>query len=329
MYRKSKVTVIIPVYQAIHYLRRCIDSILNQTYKNIEILLIDDGSNDGGEVICDEYAARYSHIFSFHQKNSGVASARNLGICKAEGEFILFVDSDDFIEEKYVENAIQAFSKENIDLYICGYQEICKKRKGKKYLPGMPTGIYERVIWKQKLMYLYGSYVLHAIGTKVYKKRILEKNQIRFREDWKFNEDIFFCLRYMTECGKIFISNVVMYNYQIDAQNSLLKRNYENRYFNIKQTYELLAGLVCVGKADSHTQKLFYTSYAEQIDYYIRVMAMKNRIYSLEIKKLYQNLLNDVFYRKSIYYMNLNHKVVYIFIRLRLFRLAYYSRGML
>ncbi len=99
-----KISVIVPVYNVEKYLRRCIDSILSQTFSDFELLLIDDGSKDKSGDICDEYVAKDVRIKVFHKANAGVSSARNLGLDKAKGEFIFFVDSDDFLDKTHLEN---------------------------------------------------------------------------------------------------------------------------------------------------------------------------------------------------------------------------------
>ena len=95
-----KISVIVPVYNTEKYLRRCIDSVLAQTYQDFELLLIDDGSKDSSGAICDEYAAKDARVRVFHKENGGVSSARNLGLDNARGEWVTFVDSDDYIEKK-------------------------------------------------------------------------------------------------------------------------------------------------------------------------------------------------------------------------------------
>ena len=115
-----KISVIVPVYNVEKYLRRCIDSILSQTFSDFELLLIDDGSKDKSGDICDEYVAKDVRIKVFHKANAGVSSARNLGLDKAKGEFIFFVDSDDFLDKTHLEN----YSKDidNFDLIFQGYK---------------------------------------------------------------------------------------------------------------------------------------------------------------------------------------------------------------
>ena len=118
-----KISVIIPVYNAESTLRRCVDSVLAQTFTDFECLLIDDGSKDRSGAICDEYAARDSRIRAFHKENGGVSSARNLGLDNATGEWIAFVDSDDWAGEKYLESFSEYL---DADLIISGIQSVNK-----------------------------------------------------------------------------------------------------------------------------------------------------------------------------------------------------------
>ena len=116
-----KISVIIPVYNVEYYLKRCLDSVLNQTYTNLEILLIDDGSSDTSGNICDEFAQQDNRITVFHTKNEGAACARNFGIKKASGKYLFFVDGDDFIEQDTIEKMVKLSNNGNIDIIYCDY----------------------------------------------------------------------------------------------------------------------------------------------------------------------------------------------------------------
>ena len=117
------ISIIVPVYKAEKYLRRCVDSILAQTYQNIEVLLIDDGSPDNSGEICDEYAEKDSRVRVFHKPNGGVSSARNLGLKEAKGDYIGFVDADDYIDKTMYEVLLCNLIKENSDISICSYNQ--------------------------------------------------------------------------------------------------------------------------------------------------------------------------------------------------------------
>lgn len=116
----EKISVIIPVYNVKEYLRRCFESVINQTYQNLEIILVDDGSTDGSGKLCDELAEIDHRVFVVHQKNQGLGSARNTGIKNATGLFLSFIDSDDYIAEDMIEKLWDACKKENIQIACCG-----------------------------------------------------------------------------------------------------------------------------------------------------------------------------------------------------------------
>ncbi len=113
------ITVVVPIYNVEQYLKRCVDSIINQTYKNLEIILIDDGSPDNCGLICDEYASKDSRIRVIHKQNGGLSDARNVGIKSATGKYITFIDSDDYITLDYIEYLYNLIKKYNVKLSIC------------------------------------------------------------------------------------------------------------------------------------------------------------------------------------------------------------------
>lgn len=119
----SKISIIVPVYNVEKYLSRCIESLLAQTYKNFEIILVDDGSLDCCPVICDKYAAKYKNIHVIHKENGGLADARNAGMKVAKGEYITFVDSDDYVNSLYLEMLIKGINR-GADISVCGVAEV-------------------------------------------------------------------------------------------------------------------------------------------------------------------------------------------------------------
>ena len=116
----SKISVIVPVYKVEPYIRKCVDSILGQTFSDIQVILVDDGSPDQCGKICDEYAKQDSRVHVIHQENKGVSAARNAGISLAKGEYIMLVDSDDFITENMLEKMHDCIAESGSDIVICG-----------------------------------------------------------------------------------------------------------------------------------------------------------------------------------------------------------------
>lgn len=300
----KKVSIIVPVYQAKDYLAHCIDSILNQTYQNTEIILVDDGSNDGSEKLCDDYSRQYSNVFCIHQKNNGVSRARNVGIGHARGEYILFVDSDDYIESDYVERACLALRQEDTDMYLCGYQSVENRgrRKGKKYYPLVKDGVWLCNNIGGVLLKLFDSSSLHAIGTKLYKRSIIEQYKLRFNEKWKYYEDIYFCLDYLSHCKGIYMQNRIMYYYQRDIESSLTKQLRNFNYANIHNTFCLLYKLIGYNNIKEDDKKRFGELYLEQIDLCLDSKIKMDKWYTNTLCRLYRKLSKDRFYENAMQY---------------------------
>lgn len=165
------ITVIIPVFRVEAYLRRCVDSVLNQTYKNMEIILVDDGSDDGCPSICDEYAKQDSRVSVIHQKNAGLSGARNAGIEQAEGSYLAFVDSDDYLSPEFLERLYKACVETGSDMSVCRWE----------YVKGEPvsekgSGEIHTFTGREMLANLYipdGAYFVVA-WNKLYKRELFE-----------------------------------------------------------------------------------------------------------------------------------------------------------
>lgn len=123
------ISVIVPVYKVEKYLKRCVDSILAQTYPCLEVILVDDGSPDGCPAICDEYAREDRRVRVIHKENGGLSDARNAGIDAAKGKFLGFVDSDDYVHPRFYELLLQALKEEGADIAGCDVKKVCKTEK--------------------------------------------------------------------------------------------------------------------------------------------------------------------------------------------------------
>ena len=195
------ISIIIPVYNILDCLEKCVDSCCRQTYKNIEILLVDDGSNDGTEKLCDRLKEKDSRIRVFHKKNGGSSSARNLGIEKSEGEYLGFVDSDDFISEDMYRLMMDAMMEHQTDIVQVSRDEI--DEKGNKLpdvcIPPKEAYFCEASDFLQELLLHKGD---ASFCTKLIKRELLEKE--RFPEG-KLNEDFYLLLRILKKVSGIYI----------------------------------------------------------------------------------------------------------------------------
>ena len=183
---KPTVSIIIPVYNVEKYLDKCLDSVVNQTYTNLEIILVDDGSPDNCPAMCDAWMSRDSRINVIHQLNGGLSRARNAGLKIAAGEFIGFVDSDDWIEPEMFELLMTAIMETDADIAVCRYQQESVDSKGiKKVVVSSEKKLYsnEEAL---RLIIMGGSFIGTVVWNKLYRKSILAN--IRFPEG-KIHED--------------------------------------------------------------------------------------------------------------------------------------------
>ena len=205
------VSIVVPVYNVEKYLVRCIESILSQTYTDIELVLVDDGSVDKSAEICDRYGFLDSRVKVYHKKNGGVSSARNYGIEKSNGNYIAFIDSDDWIERNYVES----FDFENIyaDLYISGalYDVNDAVYSFKKYEKTYADNLQDvvKTFFSQNLKdngYPWG---------KLFSRKLIIENNIRFNEELTINEDHVFVFDYLSSIRSINVTNYAGYHYTV------------------------------------------------------------------------------------------------------------------
>jgi len=190
------ISVIVPVYGVEKYLPKCIESLVKQTFKDIEIILVDDGSPDSCGKICDEYAENYEQLVVIHQVNQGVSVARNAGLKIAKGEYIGFVDPDDWIAPEMYESMYIAMKETNTDLIICGYDyydEQGQVDENRRYITKK-----NEIITQKDVMYRFSDMpptIRHGVVNKLFKKELLQGN--KFKEGLHSSEDVLFLDEYV------------------------------------------------------------------------------------------------------------------------------------
>ena len=218
------------MYNAQLFLKECLDSIINQTYTNIEIILVNDGSTDNSKVICEEYADRDSRIKIIEQENSGPSVARNVGIGFSKGKYIQFVDSDDIIDLNFTQILVDSIDKS--DLVLCGYKlvEIEQRNQEKLVVPDI-QGLCTKSDFINKFGLLYRKGLINPIWNKLYKNELIEKGNIKFNDSVFFGEDLLFNLEYIAICNGISIINEPSYNYIVYNNASSLTGKYHEDFF--------------------------------------------------------------------------------------------------
>jgi len=218
-------SIIIPVYNSESYLRACLDSVVSQSIKDWELILVEDGSTDGSGVICDEYSSRDERIHVFHKNNGGVSSARNLGLDKATGEWIAFVDADDWIEPNYVETLSSLDNDADIVFFPMSFRYVSREMMTKvpkaKYALGREE--VESVICDLKYG-VVGDLFGWAV-VKFFKRSIIEEYHIRFDENIQLREDEMFTMDYCRYINSITVLDKVLYNYRVFGDGNLLNKH--------------------------------------------------------------------------------------------------------
>lgn len=214
-------SVIIPVYNAEGTLRRCLDSLVGQQFSNYELLLINDGSTDGSDAICREYASTYSCVRYFAKENGGVSSARNLGLEQAKGEYILFVDSDDYVSEDYFALLSHTLESNAVDLLMFGYRNFGGASTE------WDTGVFceetESSVAK-RISFAVCQYLFSSLLSKAFKRQIIERDNIRFSNNLAIGEDQAFIFTYAMHIRSIGSIENHLYNVDVSDGNSLSRK---------------------------------------------------------------------------------------------------------
>ena len=271
-----KYSVIIPVYNVEKYINRCLKSILSQRYNDLEIILIDNGSTDRSGSICDIYANEGANISVYHIENHGVGSARNFGLSKARGEFIYFVDSDDYL----VGNLFAEFEDKlvpDLDLLVFSYynsfeQELTERNRTKKCLPY--SGLYDKNDFIKIFTDLFLSDMLYTVWNKFYRREFLIKTNISF-EKYELGEDVRFNLNVYRNVNKVYLSQDSYYVYVIGRKGSAMSGYNPKRLQYQLQELKLVDSLLKDWHIDS-----------SNLDNTVKARILMGNIYNISKQKL-------------------------------------------
>ena len=230
----EKISVIVPVYKVEPYLDQCVESIVRQTWEDLEILLIDDGSPDRCPEMCDAWAARDHRIRVIHQKNGGLSTARNTGLDAAKGDYIAFVDSDDFVEREYIEYLYRALQETGADLAECGYDRKEEAPNGTEAERTMARPILQTPEEALTILSTHpGGRVNCVVWDKLFRRELIGKE--RFAEGY-LGQDILFSCRIFGKCRKIAWIGNVLYHWR-NTPGSAMHQFIKNRLHAMEMYY--------------------------------------------------------------------------------------------
>ena len=308
---KGLISVIVPVYNIEKYLPRCIDSILNQTYKNWEAIFINDGSTDNSLKILEEYKKRDKRIKIIDKKNAGSGAARNDGIENSKGEYIAFLDSDDWYEKNFLEKLYNNLIENNSDVSMCNpkmtYDNIEKNSK-------INTYFFKNVELDKTPEKILGILAMPVVWNKLYKKDIIVKNKIRF-PNYSFCEDVEFLYKTFLYVNKVSKIEDDLYNYY-QRKNSATKKIKEEA---IEQVYKVLENIERYIKNNFSDKLEFFYLYKVQFIYSISITLLvkidNDKNLRNKINKKNNDELKNI--NKSLILKNKKILIYYIAIKLK------------
>ncbi|WP_088012484.1 glycosyltransferase family 2 protein [Gottfriedia acidiceleris] len=226
MPNKPLVSIIIPIYNSEKFLNNTVESVLNQTYENFELILINDGSTDTSAQICDAFAKIDHRIQVHHISNNGPGNARNLGISLAKGNYIQFVDSDDSIEFNMVEQLVKYMISEMVEVVVCGMKNLDPPNQAT--ISSYPAKLSLDNEIKNDFVHLLKLGLAYSPVNKMYRKSIIDEYNIKFNDDLLIGEDALFNIKYFSKCSKVFIYDKPLYIYH-QRVGSLTKRIFHEK----------------------------------------------------------------------------------------------------
>lgn len=331
--KKDYITVIIPVYNVEKYLNKCIESILNQTYKNIKIILIDDGSTDSSGVICDQYMKEHNNIIVIHKKNEGAGLTRNVGLDIADSRYIAFVDADDYIDKDMYKNLYENLVKNKAQACFCGAKKIYENKKeciNKKVnnlilnrseilnrsIPYICSGEISEPI-------LYGAV---ALWHGLYDLKIIKEHNIKFLSEREYtSEDTIFNLNYFIYCDKIVFIEQYLY-YQNITKNSVSRAYNKEETKKFKNFYEKVYNFIIYNKIPNPRKNILLLN-RRYINLYKHAIAKEIKL-NYDIKSAYRNIkdecendsiLKNIIKNKEYYQLSIKEKIFIFAIKYRIY----------
>jgi glycosyltransferase involved in cell wall biosynthesis len=296
----KKVSVIIPVFNAEKTLKKSIESVINQTYTNLEIILVDDGSTDSSSKICNEYLESDNRVVVIHQQNSGVSKARNAGIKAASGDYVVFLDSDDEYSVELIKDNIEIIDKNEADILIYNFIY---------YVDGKPVEngyslneIFfgdDKEFFENELCMIMKNDLMNAPWNKIIRRELITCNDIHFDEQFSIFEDAMFSVEVCKKAKKICINSKPYYYYYLWNQGSLRTKMSLNRFDAIKKLYELEREY-CDNYTDNKKQlSCFEDIFCHNLVVYLQTVSVNSKLDRKTKLNMLRAVCNDKKARKA------------------------------
>lgn len=294
----KKVSVIVPVYNVEKYIKKCLDSIMNQTHTNIEIILVDDGATDNSGLICDEYAKMDPRIRVIHKNNGGLASARNAGVEVATGDYIAYVDSDDWVENDFIELLLDACLNNGADMSVCRYAD-CYDETPLSHQEDIfsvtwtgKEAVEARIMQENKYR------ISTSAWNKFYKKEIIEGMLFPYG---KYYEDVVYTTEAMLRAKKVAYINKALYCYRKDREGSIMTQGFNPRVITDE--------LPLMSRRNELIREAGLVELADRIDrnYCIRCIEIYRQLYNDNVIRNKDILFNECKQHFKVVYRRCGH----------------------
>lgn len=279
------VTIIVPVYNAEKTLQRCIDSLRMQTYKNTEMIFVDDGSADSSYSILQQAAKIDARIRVFSQENAGPSAARNLGMDHCTGEYIMFCDSDDTVEPTWTEKMVDTIQEHPDALVTCGFRGGVDENGNIMKMHTMPSGVYD----KNEYFQYYYSGLSGSSCNKIYRRDIIFNGGLRFDVNFRYSEDAMLNLDYLECVKEIFILSELLYNYYAPRSMDTLSSGVN--YWQLRTIFRKRAAYIEPKYIDQYNKEFFFFAWSEIKD----TLQNKDLGIELQVKHVRQIVADHVF----------------------------------
>lgn len=320
------ISIIVPIYNSEKYLERCIKSIISQTYTNIEIILVNDGSNDLSLSICKELETNDNRIIIIDIPNAGVSNARNTGLQASKGDYIQFLDSDDYMLENYIETLYNNMSANNSDMVVCSIKVLDNNLNELGYRDAENHVFKLNEPNKDVLFNFFDRFLVFGPVNKLFKKSILSKNNIIYDTSISYGEDLLLNLEYLKHCKKISFTNKVYWPYIQDNTNSLSNKRRSDKIDIVKKLHDAIIDFL--NRINSYTpafktllnQRMFDYSYNEafaiardkNLSFSEKRSNLKKLLYDNDVKNTYNYIAPNKYSKLTVFLMK--NKLVSLFI---------------
>lgn len=310
----NMISIIIPVYNAEKYINRCIKSIVNQSYKELEIVIVNDGSTDNSLHICEILAMQDYRIKVISQDNGGVSKARNTGLRLAKGEYVMFLDSDDYMLPEMCKTMLDVLHKKQADCVICGIQE----PEAGLWCPQKSMDYSTLEDFKKDFIYQLNTELLSPCWNKIFKRQLITN---LFNEDISFGEDLIFDLEYLNNCTRLSFITIPLVYHEKQVVGSLVTKTGLQRLMDIEKIHQVIMQFA----GNENISQDLHKKYIRDLIVYVRFIFLDKRITFSNKKRILKEWIQGA-YLNHLFVVNiktcLSNRLLLSFLKYRCWLLA-------